>query len=95
MKRGKPEPRKAFFKEKKIDLIFSGIALVFLIIMISLLIRYTGLRKQNQARPEEYGTVMQDLNSAKAEKTELESKIDALMQEIAELDKKISALRGN
>lgn len=95
MKRAKEKKSSEFFKEKKVDLIFSGIALVFLIAMIALLIRYTGLRKQNQARPAEYGNVMGELNDIKTQKTELESKIDAITREINELNKKISALSGN
>ncbi len=85
----------AFSRKKKIDLIFAGIALTFLILMVILLIQFSGLRKQNAARPEEYGTVMQQLNEVKTQKNDLESKVDALMREIDELNKKISSLSGN
>lgn len=95
MKRGNNTTGSEFQREKKIDLIFAGIALFFLILMIVLLIRYTGLRNQNQSRPEEYGIVMQELNDVKTQKNDLESKIDAILREINELNRKISSLNGN
>ncbi len=95
MKRGTNRSGSEFLRERKIDLIFAGVALVFLVLMIVLLIRYTGLRNQNQSRPEEYGTVMQELNDVKKQKSELESKIDAIQREINELNQKISSLSGN
>ncbi len=95
MKRGKNTTKNEFLREKKIDLIFAGIALFFLILMIVLLIRYTGLRNQNKSRPEEYGTVMQELNDVKTQKSDLESKIDTILREINELNQQISSLSGN
>lgn len=95
MNHGKRKSEGEFLHEKKIDLVFAGIALFFLILMIVLLIRYTGLRNENQSRPAEYGTVMDELNDVKNQKNELESKIDAITREINELNKKISALNGN
>ena len=84
-----------FFQKKKIDFIFAGIALFFLILMIVLLVQYSTLRKENLSRPEEYGTVMQDLNDVKTQKSEIESKLDALTREINELNRKIASLSGN
>ena len=95
MKRTKEITVDAFFREKKTDLIFAGIALTFLILTIVLLVQYTGLRKQNESRPEEYGTVMKELNDTKNEKNDLQSKIDALTREINELNQRISSLGGN
>ncbi len=95
MKREKTVTGSEFLREKKIDLIFAGIALFFLILMIVLLIRYTGLRNQNLSRPEEYGTVMQELNDVKTQKSDLESKVDAILREINELNRKISSLNGD
>ncbi len=95
MKRKKSKFGRAFLREKRIDLIFAGIAFVFLFLTIILLVRYTGLRNQNQARPEEYGMVMQELNDVKTEKSSLESKIDTIKREIDELNRKISSLGGN
>lgn len=95
MKRGKQPSATEFLREKKIDLIFAGIALFFLIFTVILLVQYTGLRNQNRARPEEYGTVMQELNDVKTQKNDLESKIDALTRELNELNRKISSLSGN
>lgn len=95
MRRGATADANTFLKEKKVDLIFSVIALILVGVMIFFLVRYSGLRKQNQARPEEYGAAMQELNNAKNEKNALESQIDALLRDIDELNKKITALRGN
>ncbi len=92
----KKVPQKNTFKRRKgIDLVFAGVALFFLILMITLLVVYTGLRNQNRARPEEYGTAMQDLNDIKIQKNDLESQLDAVRREIDELQKQISSLRGN
>ncbi len=91
----KKKPSAAFLKEKRTDLIFAGVALLFLVLMISLLIRYVGLRNENLARPEAYGSVMQELNDVKSEKNDLESRLESLRKEIEELNRKISALGGN
>ncbi|MBQ1271894.1 MAG: hypothetical protein IIY12_00135 [Clostridia bacterium] len=95
MKHNQNRSAATFLRKKRTDLIFAGVALFFLILMIVLLVRYSGLRKQNASRPEEYGTVMEQLNEVKTEKSELESKVDALNREINELNKKISSLSGN
>ena len=95
MKHGKTGNDMIWNKKKKTDLIFAGIALTFLVLMILLLVQYNKLRSQNQARPEEYGSVMQELNDVKTAKNDLESKIDAALREIGELNKKISSLSGN
>ena len=95
MKRSLNSDKATFLRKKRTDLIFAGIALFFLILMIVLLVRYTGLRKQNASRPEAYGSVMEQLNDVKTEKSELESKVDAINREINELNKKISSLSGN
>ncbi len=92
----KKTPEKGTFSKRKgVDFIFAGIALAFLVLMIVLLVIYTGLRNQNQARPEEYGIAMQDLNDSKIQKNDLESQLDAVRREIDELQKQINALRGN
>lgn len=95
MKHGRTDNSMTWNKKKKIDLIFAGIALTFLVLMVILLVQYNGLRSQNHARPEEYGSVMQELNDVKTEKNDLESKIDVALREIAEINKKISSLSGN
>ncbi len=95
MNHKKAPEKNAFTKRKGVDLIFAGVALLFLILMIVLLVIYTGLHNQNQARPEEYGIAMQDLNESKIQKNDLESKLDAVKREIDDLQKQIHALRGN
>ena len=94
MKRNTTHSGRNFWKEHRTDTIFAAVAAAFLVLMISLLIYYTGLRNQNQAKPEEYGIAMQEMNDIKMKKNELESKISAITREIEELNKKISALGG-
>lgn len=95
MSHNKKRNSNVFLKEKKVDLVFSGVALILIITMVVFLVHYASLRRQNQAKPEEYGTAMQELNDAKNEKNELESKIDVILQQIQELNRKISSLGGN
>ena len=90
----KKQTAKFTFAEKKSDLIFAGIALILIAVMMIFLFRYFDLREQNQAQPEEYGAILQDLNDVKEEKNRLESEIDAVTRDLTEISKQITALSG-
>ena len=94
MRRDKKQSAKFSFAEKKSDLIFAAIALVLITVMVFFLFRYFDLREQNQAQPEEYGAILQDLNEVKEQKNRLESEIAAVTGELEDLNKQISALSG-
>lgn len=88
------QPR-TFSKERKVDLLFAAGALVLAAVMIAILVRWSGLRKQKNAMTDKYGTVTEELVGAKQERTELEKEIEQVRQELDDLNKKITALGGN
>ena len=81
--------------EKRGDLIFAAIALIMIVIMIAVLIKYTGLRKEKEEMTAGYASVTEELITARQERSELESEIERIKQELNDLNKQISALGGN
>ena len=92
--RQKNKEKSLFRKEKRIDLIFCAIALIFLIVMILLLGKYNDLKTQNESVTDGYSAVTQTLIDTREEKTALEIQVEAITRELNELKSKIDALSG-
>ena len=94
MRQERETQTRAFSKERKVDLLFAAGALVLAVVMIIVLVRWSGLRKQKNGMTEKYGSITEELVGAKQERTELEKEIEQARQELDELNRQIAALGG-